>query len=236
MWSGPRNISTAMMRAWENRRDCVVTDEPFYAHYLVATGLDHPGRDEVIVSQETDWRKVVAALTGPPPGAAAVWYQKHMAHHLLAGMEGGWLESLTHAFLIRNPVEMIASYTRRRRLVAAEELGLHRQVEIWQLVRERTGKEPPVIDARDVLEQPEATLTALCERLGLPFDPAMLAWPAGPRDSDGVWARYWYASVNTSTGFKPYRTQSPVLGDCEREVAARCEAPYAFLYERRLAP
>lgn len=234
MWSGPRNISTAMMRAWENRADCVVVDEPFYAHYLRATGIDHPARADIIASQDTDWRKVAAKLCGPIPGGAGVFYQKHMAHHFLPDMQGDWLGALTHAFLIRNPEEMVASYARSRDEVASADLGLHRQVEIWKLVAETTGSEPPVIDGRDVLENPEGMLRALCHEFSLPFDAAMLSWPAGPRDTDGIWAPYWYASVLQSTGFLPYRDKAIELGAQHRAVAAECREPYEFLRERRI--
>ncbi|MDX1481011.1 MAG: hypothetical protein R3315_05000, partial [Woeseiaceae bacterium] len=204
MWSGPRNISTALMRAWENRPDCVVVDEPFYAHYLHATGIDHPGREQVLRSQPLDWRIVVNELRAPLPDGCSIHYQKHMAHHLLSGMEGDWLDDLTHAFLIRDPQAMVASYARSRDAVTAADLGLHRQVAIWKRVRERSGREPPVVDSRDVLEQPERMLQRLCSALGVGFDDAMLSWPAGPRESDGAWAPYWYASVQASTGFRPF--------------------------------
>jgi hypothetical protein len=234
MWSGPRNISTAMMRAWENRRDCAVVDEPFYAHYLEATGIDHPGREEVIASQETDWRKVAERLLGPVPGNAPIFYQKHMAHHFLPGMEGEWLNGLTHAFLIRDPEEMVASYARSREQVAPADLGLHRQVEIRELVCAGPGPEPPVLDSRDVLENPDGVLRALCGVLSVPFDSAMLSWPAGPRDTDGVWAPYWYAAVEKSTGFLPYRPKALELNAEQQAVADACREPYEFLRARRL--
>jgi hypothetical protein len=152
MWSGPRNISTAMMRAFENRADAAVTDEPLYGHYLLATGLDHPGRDEVIRAQETDWRKVTATLTGPIPGGKRVWYQKHMTHHLLPEIGRDWLDQLTSCFLIRDPREVLASYVRTRAQPTIDDLGVARQVEIFEHVRARSGAVPPVLDARDVLE------------------------------------------------------------------------------------
>jgi hypothetical protein len=234
MWSGPRNISTALMRAWENRGDTIVVDEPFYAHYLVKTGLDHPGRDEVIASQDSDWRHVAARLTGPVESDASIFYQKHMAHHCLPGMLGDWMDSLTHVFLIRDPVEIVASYTKSREQVEAKDLGLHRQVEIRDFVAERTGEAPLVVDGNDVLKDPEGMLRALCDRLGLPFDEAMLSWPAGPRDSDGVWAPYWYDNVSRSTGFIPYTQKVTSLDAHEEAIAEHCREPYESLGRQRL--
>lgn len=204
MWSGPRNISTAMMRAWENRPDTFVCDEPLYAHYLLATGRPHPGRDEVIASQPTDWRKVAAWLTGPVPGGKQVFYQKHMTHHLLPGIGRDWLARLTHAFLIRHPREVIVSYLKKNPVMELRDSGFPQQVEIFEWVRERTGRTPPVVDARDVLMDPRGALTRLCAAVGVEFSEAMLSWPPGPRPTDGVWARHWYAEVERSTGFQPY--------------------------------
>ena len=169
MWSGPRNISTAMMRSWGNRDDCFVCDEPLYAHYLKHTGQDHPGADEVVAHHEADWRAVVEWLTGPVPEGRPLFYQKHMTHHLLPHMSRDWLDDLTHVFLIRDPREMITSYLARRKTISLADTGLPQQLEIFDRVRASGRETPPVIDARDVLEDPAATLTALCERLGL-FD------------------------------------------------------------------
>src|SRR5947209_4606497 len=150
MWSGPRNISTALMRSWGQRPDTAVVDEPLYAHYLRCTGLDHPGADEVIACHEPDWRKAVEALVGDVPGGKAIYYQKHMAHHLLPQIERDWFGAVTHAFLIRNPREMLASLARILPEPTAEATGLPQQVEIFEWVRTRTGRTPPVVDARDV--------------------------------------------------------------------------------------
>jgi hypothetical protein len=199
MWSGPRNISTAMMRSFGSRADTVVVDEPFYAHYLAVTGLDHPGRDAVLASQPNRWEDVAAALTGPLPAGVAVFYQKHMAHHLLPGMGRSWLAGLTHAYLIRDPAHVVASYARVRDEPTLADLGYPQQVEIFRVYG------GPVVDAADVLRDPAGTLRRLCAALGIPFDEAMLHWPAGPRDTDGVWAPHWYAAVQASTGFAPYR-------------------------------
>jgi hypothetical protein len=186
------------MRSWENRPDTVVLDEPLYAYYLSATGLDHPGRAEVIASQPTDWRTVVGTITRAPlPDGVTISYQKHMTHHLLDEVDRRLLAPLRHAYLIRDPRRLLASYSQVRTEPTLDDLGLRQQVGLF---REFGG---PVIDSRDVQARPEASLRALCVALGVDFDPAMLSWPAGPRDSDGVWAPYWYDSVRASTGFSP---------------------------------
>ena len=167
MWSGPRNISTALMRAFENRADCVVVDEPLYAHYLAETGHDHPMRAEVLASQPHDWRAVAAALIGPIPGAADLFYQKHMSHHLLPGIERNWMRGLTHAFLIRDPRAMLASYRQKRELVSLTDLGLPQQVALFDWIEAEFGVTPPVIDSRDVLQNPRGMLNALCAALDL---------------------------------------------------------------------
>jgi hypothetical protein len=198
MWSGPRTVSTALMRAWENRPDTVVTDEPLYAFYLTATGLDHPGRDEVIASQPQDWRVVLRELTaGPLPPGVTIYYQKHMTHHLLPSVDRSALAGLRHAFLIRDPRSLLASYARVRSTPTLADLGLRQQAEIFE---EFGG---PVLDSADLLAAPEPALRALCTALGVPFSAAMLSWPPGPRASDGVWAPYWYDNVRRSTGFVP---------------------------------
>ena len=234
MWSGPRNISTAMMRAWENRPDTWVCDEPLYAHYLLKTGSDHPGRDDVIASQETDWRHVVASLTGPIPSGRSVYYQKHMAHHLLAEIDHDWLDLLTNCFLIRAPREVVASYVRTRAKPTIQDLGFPQQLEIFERVYRRTGRVPPVLDSRDVLENPRRMLSLLCDAVGVPFSDAMLAWPPGPRPTDGVWAPHWYDRVEKSSGFAAYRAQEPVISEALQPVCAACEPYYRRLYDLRL--
>lgn len=202
-WSGPRNISTALLRSWENRGDTEVLDEPLYAHYLAHTGLDHPARDEVVAAGEADWRRAVARCCAPPAGGARISYQKHMAHHLLPHIDRAWLAGFTHCLLIRDPRRVLASYARVRDEVALDDLGLPQQVELLHDLPALAGRAPLVLDAADVLRDPAAHLEVLCEHAGVPFTDRMLAWPPGPRASDGVWAPHWYASVRRSTGFGP---------------------------------
>jgi hypothetical protein len=236
MWSGPRNISTAMMRAWENRGDCAVSDEPLYAAYLAATGLDHPARDEVIAAGETDPDRVIAALLGPAPGARPVWYQKHMTHHLLPGMAREWIHALTNVLLIRDPGEVVASYLKSRATVAPDDIGLLQQARLFDELADRAGVAPPVIDAADFLQAPEAHLRALCAWLGIEFTGRMLAWPAGPRDSDGIWAPHWYAAVWRSTGFEPWQAREADLAGEAARVADACRPAYERLRAQRLRP
>ena len=233
MWSGPRNISTTMMRSWENRDDTVVVDEPLYAHYLVATGVDHPGRDEVIGSQSDDWREVAKQLTGPIPEGKPIWYQKHMTQHVLADMDLDWLDGLTNCFLIRRPELVVASFTKVRPDAALWELGFEQQTRIFEHVSRRLGAAPPVLDAEDVLRNPRAVLGALCAKLGVAFSERMLHWPAGPRASDGVWAPHWYAAVERSTGFEPYEPRMPKLTDFQQGLAERCRPHYDALARYR---
>lgn len=235
MWSGPRNISTALLRSWGNRPDTFVCDEPLYAHYLLHTDVQHPGREEVIARHETDWRKVADWLTGPVPEARAVFYQKHMAHHLLGGIDRGWLERLTHCFLIREPKEMLTSLIQKYPQATLEDTGLPQQVELAGFVQERSGRPPAILDARDVLEDPRRMLGLLCERVGVPFLEQMLAWPAGPRDTDGVWARYWYENVEQSTGFQAYKPKDRAVPERYADVLRACEAHYEKLYRLRLS-
>ena len=234
MWSGPRNISTAMMRTWGNRSDSVVIDEPFYAYYLKATGKKHPGADEVIATGETDWRKVVARLTGPLPSGKSIFFQKQMAHHLLPEVDREWLIGVTNCFLIRDPRGVIASYIKKQEDPMLDDLGFVQQTEIFQWVRGRTGTAPAVIDARDVLENPKRILELLCDAVGIEFSESMLSWPSGLRDTDGVWAKHWYSEVARSTSFLPYRPKREAVPQRSCEIYERCRECYDRLYEHRL--
>ena len=202
MWSGPRNLSTAMMRAWENRPDTSVVDEPFYACFLARSNVDHPLREEVLASQSSDWNTVAAALTGAVPEGKQIFYQKHMTHHMLPDAPLDWIEGMHNVFLIRHPREVAASWSRALRTVPTlDDLGYVRQAEIFHRVADLRGAYPPVLDAADILWDPAAVLLTLCNTLDLSFDEHMLAWPPGPRSTDGVWAPHWYTSVWQSTGF-----------------------------------
>jgi hypothetical protein len=230
MWSGPRTVSTALMRAWENRPDTVVTDEPLYSFYLSATGLDHPARDEVIASQPASWRTVLSSLADDPlPPGVTIGYAKHMTHHVLPEVDLAAFAPFRHAFLIRDPRSLLASYARVRSAPTLDDLGLRQQA--W-LFAEFGG---PVIDSADLLAAPEAGLRALCAALDVPFSAAMLSWPAGPRASDGVWAPHWYDSVWRSTGFVPVTPgPPPALDPALEPLLAQCLPYYQRLSQNKI--
>lgn len=209
MWSGPRNISTAMMRSFEARGDAAVTDEPFYAAYLKLSGLDHPLRDEVIASQSCDPEEVASMLLGPVPGAKPLWYQKHMTLHMLEDFGRDWMHAVTNAFLIREPEAVLASYAQKRTTVTLADLGFVQQRELFEREADRLGQAPPVVDAADVLSNPGPTLGCLCRALGIDYTPQMLSWRPGRRATDGVWAPAWYQSVERTTGFLDPHSKPP---------------------------
>jgi hypothetical protein len=239
MWSGPRNVSTAFMRSWGNRTDTLVVDEPFYAHYLQATGLDHPGREEIIARHETDWRRVAAALAAPVPAGIHILYQKQMAHHLLPHMGRDWLATLTHAFLIRDPRPMLLSLDEKLAGFDLLATGLPQQVEIFEHVLARTGRAPPVLDAADLLAAPGPMLRRLCGSLGVPYSDRMLWWPPGRRATDGIWARHWYDRVERSSAFEPLASgpeadPDAVLSPALAAIEAQCRPLYERLRQYRL--
>jgi len=236
MWSGPRNLSTAMMRSFGSRADTYVSDEPFYGAFLKDTGADHPMREEVIASMDTDWRSVMASLAGEAPDGSPVWYQKHMWHHMAGPIGYDDFAGFTHAFLIRAPGRMIASYLRKRESAEFEGFGMDRQAEFFDREADRLGHAPPVIDAHDVLTNPEGVLAKLCDALGIPWDMAMLSWPPGRRETDGVWAAHWYGAVEASTGFGPPETDHAELPADARALAERCRPYYEHLAAHRLQP
>lgn len=233
MWSGPRNISTAMMRSWENRPDTAVVDEPFYAAYLKRTDLDHPGRDEVIASQPTDFDAVVDALKAPVDSGVTVAYAKHMSHHMLPCDDLDWTHAFRNILLIRDPTQVVASYVRSRESCEPDDIGIPQQARLWDQWQ-RAGLDVPVIDATDFLGDPAAYLRWVCDWLGIDFTEAMLSWPAGPRDSDGVWAPYWYDSVHASRGFAGYAPREITLSDHDATVAQSCQPTYRMLHEQRV--
>lgn len=245
MWSGPRNISTALMRSWGARADCAVSDEPLYAHYLGWLGRTdpsardaHPVWREVVASQSTDWREVVRTLTGPAPGGRGVWYQKHMAHHLTPEMieQGGReaMASMRHVMLIRDPGEMITSFVKVIAAPTPEHLGLPQQVELGRWLERHTGEHPAVVDAEDVLRDPAGVLRGLCARLGVAYDGAMLSWEPGPRATDGVWGPHWYSSVYETTGFGPWRRKDERVPERLAEVHRVCLGLYEQLAAHRI--
>jgi hypothetical protein len=232
MWSGPRNISTAMMRSFGARPDTAVIDEPFYAAYLAETGLEHPMRDEVLASQPRDCRDVVSQVLGPVPGDKPIWYQKHMTHHMLPSFERDWLGNVRNAFLIRDPAAVLASYVQKREAVELADIGIVQQRELFEREAQRLGAVPPVVESVDVLADPARALSKLCAALGIPFTEAMLSWPAGRRATDGVWAPAWYGAVEQSTCFAPPTASANAesqLPDNLRRIADEARPHYEAL-------
>jgi hypothetical protein len=236
MWSGPRNLSTAMMRSFGSRADTFVTDEPFYGCFLKDTGLDHPMRDEVIESMDCDWRSVMNTLRQDTPDGSPIWYQKHMWHMMVGPVGYEDFAGFRHAFLIREPERMIASYLKKREAARFQDFGLESQTEFFEREAERLGHAPPVIDANDVLAAPKAVLSKLCGALEIPWDPAMLRWAPGRRETDGVWAAHWYNAVENSTGFGEPDSGSVDLSDDDRRLAERMRPYYERLAEHRISP
>ncbi len=235
MWSGPRNISTAMMRSFENRADTAVIDEPFYAAYLLDTGIDHPMRKETLATYPTDWRDIVKIVLGPVPDGRPIYYQKHMTHHMLDEFDRDWMAECRNAFLIRAPERVLASYTEKRPDVALADIGFVQQGEIFEREADRLGHAPPVIEAEDVLANPRAALSALCAALDIPFSERMLEWPKGPRATDGVWAPVWYQSVQNSTHFAaPRNTPPKPLSPDLQKIADAARPHYERLVRHKL--
>ena len=234
MWSGPRNLSTAMMRSFENRKDTVVLDEPFYAHYLSVTKLNHPGRDEILDFQSTNWNEVVEKCTNTSFHEKNLCYQKHMAQHNLQGFDISWIKDVQNCILIRDPKCVIASYGKKLPIEDKRHLGYIQQAEIIEFLEKERGITPPIIDADDILKNPESMMKKLCNVLDIDFYKSMLRWPAGARDSDGVWGAYWYEGVYESTGFKPYTKKEVDLNQKLNDVYEKCKKHYDSFYKKRI--
>ncbi len=217
MWSGPRNLSTAMMYAFAARGDCAVWDEPFYAAYLSATGIVHPMNDAVIAAGLTDPNKVAEACLGSVPAQKTLFYQKHMTLHMIPSFDRGFMRGLTNVFLIRHPARVVASYAKKREAPTLMDIGFVQQAELFDQVADWLGTAPVVVDSADIRAEPQQSLTRLCVALGIAFVPDMLRWPAGPKPYDGVWAPHWYNAVHASTGFDepegPLPKLSPEFAD-----------------------
>lgn len=233
MWSGPRNLSTAMMRAFSSRPDCAVSDEPFYAAYLAATGIVHPMNDAVLASQPQDPQQVAADMLGPVPGGKPVWYQKQMAHHMIEGFPLDWMDGVTNVFLLRSPERVLASYAQKREDVTLRDIGFAEQAMLFDRVAERLGHAPPVVDSEDVRRDPRGTLAALCAAIDLPFTEAMLGWNKGQHPDDGVWAPHWYGAIFNSTSFAPPDDKTIALPDHLRTIADQARPFYERMAEHK---
>ena len=229
MWSGPRNLSTAMMYAFAARGDCAVMDEPFYGAYLAATGLPHPMRAVVIAAQSRDPVEVTRGLLGPIPGGKPLFYQKHMTLHMIPQFDRNFMRQLTNVFLIRHPAHVVASYARKRATPTLADIGFVQQAELFDQVTGWLGQVPLVIDSGAIRAAPERALTSLCDALGIPFTPQMLHWPKGPKPYDGVWAPHWYGAVHDSTGFGDPEGELPQLTGPFADIAERAMPYYTKL-------
>ena len=228
MWSGPRNLSTAMMYSFAARGDCQVWDEPFYAAYLKATGIDHPMKDEVISAGITGPAQVAEACLAPLMAEQSLFYQKHMTLHMIPAFDRGFMRGLTNVFLIRHPARVIASYAKKREAPELADIGFVQQADLFDEVADWLGRAPIVIDSADIRARPRETLSRLCAALNIPFTDRMLHWPAGPKPYDGVWAPHWYNAAHGSTGFdEPEGALPPLSADFQR--LADAALPY---YER----
>ena len=233
MWSGPRNLSTALMYSFGNRADFAVVDEPFYAHYLRETGLAHPMRDDVLASQPQDADQVIQSLTNP---ISQHFYQKHMCQHMLPSVPRGWINTVKNVFLIRHPARVIASFGAKYEDFGLADIGFSQQLELFEMLRAE-GHTPLVIDSADIREAPEPMLTKLCAALDLSFDPAMLSWPKGGHPSDGIWAAHWYNAVHSSTGFAGPEGPLPILEtEDQQELLAKALPIYERIAAQKLAP
>lgn len=235
MWSGPRNLSTTMMRSFGARADTACVDEPFYAAYLTVTGLVHPMQDEILAAQPCDGAVVARQLTQEPvAGGKPVFYQKHMTHHMAPDLPRHWMHKVTNAFLIRDPARVLASYARKMETVSLEAIGIPQQAELFDRVCQIRGEAPPVVDSDDILADPAGMLRALCAALGVGYTDAMLSWDTGPKPEDGVWAPHWYDAVWQSTGFGAPRTEDPVLRDELRKLADEARESHEAIAIHRL--
>jgi len=235
MWSGPRNLSTALMRSFENRLDCFVSDEPFYSFFLHRTKLEHPLRNKIIKSGEIDYNKIIKYITGPIPHSKKIWYQKHMAHHILPNVDMNWIKKVKNCLLIRHPNDVITSYLKKNEIENVEQLGYLQQVNIYKILSQETELPPIIFDAQDLLKNPKKMLMEICKNLKIEFNDKMLSWPSGSRETDGVWGEYWYKKVTASTGFKPYIEIEKNIPSKYKTIYDKSIKHYNFLYQKRIA-
>lgn len=231
LWSGPRNVSTALMYAFAQRADTRVVDEPLYAHYLRVSGAKHPGWETVLAGQDNDGARVIRDVV-LGPSERPVLFMKQMAHHLV-DLDLSFLDRTCNVILTREPADMLRSLVHQVPEPKLWDTGLGMQRDLLLMLRGR-GQNPPVLDARELLTDPESVLRQLCTHLGIAFEPGMLAWSEGGIAEDGVWAPHWYHNVHRSTGFQPYRDKPGTVPEALRDVLAECQPCYDVLYANAL--
>lgn len=234
MWSGPRNLSTAMMYSFSARGDCAVWDEPFYGVYLQQTGLEHPMFEAIVSQTETNTERVIERCLEPAPDNKPHYYQKHMTHHMLDSIDRSWVTQLTNVFLIRHPARVIASYTAKRENPTLNDIGFMQQADLFHEFSDRLGDAPIVIDGTDIRAAPERALRALCEAIGLDFTERMLSWPAGGIVEDGPWAPHWYNAIHNSTGFAGAESDLPKLNAAQQHLLDQSLPHYEQLAKHKI--
>lgn len=233
-WSGPRNISTALMRSWSSRMDTFVSDEPFYAYYLKKTGANHPMKNAIIEKYETNYSKVIENISGSTPKNKKIWYQKQMAHHILEEKDFSWIQSFNNCFLIRNPGDVINSYIKKNALKNVEELGYLKQLQLINYLK-KNNLDFYVIDSDDLLNNPSEILKKWCNRLNIMFDEKMLSWQKGPHKEDGIWGIHWYDNIYNSTCFMKKKSTIKVEPlENYKEIYEEALLYYQELYDMRI--
>ena len=229
-WSGPRNISTALMRSWSSRTDTFVTDEPFYAYYLKETKIKHPMHKEIINKYSSNYNEIVNHLTGEIPKNKKIWYQKHMAHHILDFSTINWISNIENCILLRHPKEVINSYTKKNELNSVEELGYPQQYEIVNFLK-KINKSFLVIDSKELLMNPEKSLSGWCKKINIKFDKSMLKWDKGGHINDGIWWKSWYDNVIKTTGFHKYEKKDINIENKYDSIYNESMKYYSYLKE-----
>ena len=231
VWSGPRNVSTALMYAFAQRKDTRVVDEPLYGHYLRVSNAIHPGADDVMQDMDCDAQSVIAnTVLGPCD--KPILFMKQMAHHLVA-LDRTFLRQTTNVLLTRDPFDMLPSLVNQIEKPVIRDTGLKMQAELLEALQE-LGQDPVVLDSRELLKNPSGVLNTLCDRLSIPFDTGMLTWEPGPREEDGIWAKHWYHNVHQSTGFQPYRPKAEPFPEKLQELLEECTPYYEFLFAKAI--
>ena len=232
MWSGPRNLSTALMRSFGNRPDCYVTDEPFYAYYLKHSNINHPMKKKIILNGNTNLKSIIDHITGSVPENKLIWYQKHMAQHNILDFDLNWIHKLQNCFLIRNPKDVIISYETKYPLTSYLQLGYQHQIDLCNILNNIS--EYIIIDSDDLLINPKHILKLLCDKLNIVFYNEMLLWPRGSKPYDGIWGKHWYNQVNKSDKFISKKNTKKILPLKYNDIYYQCLDCYQQLYEQRL--